>query len=267
MTKQQTDNGLPINHVSKGKHESVDFKKTSNKVALVKHIYENFDSYIESGSITTQDYLKNPDFEPSDYSGNKTLPQPKVVTSYCQADNGFWIELLRHSDIIAKRYNNSDNDEEYIYKVGEVSRWRRTAHEFTMPKNHGDHLIEMIKFQLADQLAMNMYKSWEGYDKYLKVKKFIQQYKETPIVEKRRDYYNDEYNGVLGKEVTFDDDVWSDTRDSHSITLSFGVSSYGYEEGKLLEVTFNFRDADKGLLYKKEGSAKLHYLSSLSVHP
>lgn len=247
--------------------KDVDFKKTSNKVALVKHIYENFNSYIESGSITTQDFLENPDYQPSDYSGNKTLPQPKVVTSYNTNNHLpiiFWGELLKHKDIIARRYNNSDDDENYIYKVGEVSRWRRTAHEFTMPKSsykNGDYLelIEMIKFQLADQLAMIMYSSWERYDKYLRVKKFIQQYKETPIVEKRKDYYTDQYNGVIGNEVTFDDDVWSDDTDNHSITLSFGVSHYGYEVGKLLEVTFNFRDKHNGLLYKKEGEIKLHY--------
>ena len=66
--------------------KDVDFKKTINKVALVNHIYENFDSYIESGSITAQDFLANPDYKPSDYSREKTIPQPRVVTSYCQPD-------------------------------------------------------------------------------------------------------------------------------------------------------------------------------------
>jgi hypothetical protein len=104
-----------------------------------------------------------------------------------------------------------------------------------------------------------MYSAWEDYNKYLKIKSFIQQYKEKPIVERRKDYYTDEFNGVIGDEITFEDDVWSADRDRHSITLSFGVSSYGYTVGKMLEVTFNFRDANQGLLYKKEGKAKLHY--------
>ena len=117
----------------------------------------------------------------------------------------------------------------------------------------------MIKFHLADQIAMRMYSAWEDYDQYLKIKSYIQQYKEKPIVERRKDYYSDEYNGVIGDEITFEDDVYSDERDWHSITLSFGVSDYGYDVGKLLEVKFNFRCKHGDLLYKKEGKAELHY--------
>ena len=249
-------------------NKDVDFKKPINKVALVNHIFDNFDSYIEGGTITTQDFLPNPDYDSAKhYSREKTLPQPKVVTQYCgnptiKSDNEFWMAILKHEDIVAKMYNNSDDDGEYIYKVGEVSRWRNTIHEFKKIKNEfvpDIALISMIKFHLADQLAMHMYSAWEDYDKYLKVKTFIEKYKETPIVERRKDYYTDEFNGVIGNEITFDDDVWSDDRDRHSLTLSFGVSSYGYDVGKLLEVTFNFRCEHGDLLYKQKGEIELHY--------
>jgi len=242
--------------------KDVDFKKTINKVALVNHIYENFDSYIESGTVTTQDFLANPDYKPSDYSREKTLPQPKVETVYMTGFEKFWMDLLKHEDIISKMYKNPDNDDEYIYKIGEVSRWRNTIHEFKKTKGEFEPdiaLISMMKFHLSDQIAMHMYSAWEDYDEYLKIKSFIQQFKEKPIVEKRKDYYTKEFNGVIGNEVTFDDDVWSDDRDNHSITLSFGVSSYGYDVGKLLEVTFKFRCEHGGLLYKQKGEAKLHY--------
>ena len=248
-------------------HKKVDFKNPMNKVQLVKHIYENFDSYFRGGQIITQDFVANPDYKPSDYSREKTLRQPKVATDYTtKIIDKFWSDLLKHTDIISKMYRNSTDDGSYIYKVKEVSRWRRTLYEFTKSKvDFGDGkqrpIIEMIKFHLADQIAMHMYSAWEDYDKYQKVKTFIQQFNETPIVEKRRNYYtNSDYNGVLQKdEVKFDDDVWSADRDRHSIILSFGVSSYGHDVGKLLEVTFNFVDADRGLLYKQKGEINLHY--------
>ncbi len=239
-----------------------------HKVALVNEIFENFDTYIESATITTQDFLANPDYDSAKhYSSDKTLPQPKVVTEYQgavvkQEHNDFWMDLLKHEDLISKMYKNSDNEGEYIYKVGEVSKWRNTLHEFKRIKGElvpDIALISMIKYHLCDQLAMRMYSAWEDYDEYLKIKSFIQQYKEKPIVERRKDWYTDEYNGVIGNEITFEDDVWSNDRDTHSITLSFGVSGYGYTVGKLLEVTFNFRDANRGLLYKQKGEAKLYY--------
>jgi hypothetical protein len=244
--------------------KDVDFKKSKNKVALVNHIYENFDSYITSGTITTQDFLANPDYDSAKhFSREKTLPQPKVETVYnTEIINKFWMDLLKNEDIISKMYKNSDDDGEYIYKVGEVSKWRNTIHEFKRIKGEFEPdiaLISMIKYHLSDQLAMRMYSAWGDYDEYLKIKSFIQQFKEKPIVERRKDYYTDEFNGVIGNEISFEDDVWSDDRDSHSITLSFGVSSYGYTVGKLLEVTFNFRDTNRGLLYKQKGEAKLHY--------
>ena len=249
--------------------KDVDFKKTSNKVALVNHIYENFDSYFESGTIITQDFLKNPDYDPSEsYMREKTLPQPKVETQYCGNPtinsnyNEFWSDLLEHEDIISKMYKNSDDDYFHIYKVGQVSKWRNTIHEFKRIKGELSPdiaLVDMIKFHLSDQIAMHLYSAWEDYDQYLKIKTFIQQFKDKPIVEKRKDYYSDEFNGVIGNEITFDDDVWSDNRDRHSLTLSFGVSSYGYDVGKLLEVTFNFKCEHGDLLYKQKGEAELHY--------
>ena len=248
--------------------KDVDFKKPIHKVALVNHIFENFDTYIESATITTQDFLANPDYDSAKhYSREKTLPQPKVVTEYQgavvkQEHNDFWMDLLKHEDIIAKMYTNSDNEGEYIYKVGEVSKWRNTIHEFKKIKGEFEPdlaLVSMIKFHLSDHIAMRMYSAWEDYDKYLKVKTFIEKYKETPIVERRKDYYTDEFNGVIGNEITFDDDVWSDDRDRHSLTLSFGVSGYGYTVGKLLDVTFNFRCEHGDLLYKQKGEIELHY--------
>ena len=176
--------------------------------------------------------------------------------------------ILKHEDIVAKMYNNSDNEGEYIYKVGEANKWRNTIHEFKRIKGEFEPdiaLTSMIKYHLADQIAMRMYSAWEDYDQYLKIKSFIQQFKEKPIKEKRKDWYTDKYNGVIGNEITFEDDAWSDDNDWHSITLSFGVSDYGYDVGKLLEVTFNFRDAEQGLLYNKPCSAslklKVYYIS------
>ena len=248
--------------------KDVDFKKPIHKVALVNHIFENFDTYIESATITTQDFIPNPDYDSSKhYSREKTLPQPKVVTQYCgnptiKSDDKFWNDILKHEDIVAKMYKNSDNEHEHIYKVGEVSRWRRTIHEFKRIKGEfvpDIALVSMIRYHLSDQLAMRMYSAWEDYDKYLKIKSFIQQFKEKPIKEKRKNYYTDEFNGVIGNEISFEDDVWSDDAYTHSITLSFGVSDYGYEAGKLLEVTFNFRCNHGDLLYKQEGKATLRY--------
>ena len=239
--------------------KDVALKQSENKVALVKHIMKNFDSYIVSGSITLQECISNPDYDSSKhYSWEKIKKKPQVVITYEKFDDTFWQEALKHKDNIEKQFK-SKVDWVYKYTIHPVYSHMGERHDYTLDMEHKNALVEMIKCELADRIASNLHDCWNDYTHYIRVKNVIEKYRETPIVEQRRDHkWNTEFNGVLGKnEVVCEDDSDYGTANEHNITLNYS----GYNtEGMNVSLTFRLREPNHdGLLYMKKGAITYRY--------
>jgi len=238
--------------------KDVALKQSENKVALVKHIMKNFDSYIVSGSITLQECISNPDYDSSKhYSWEKVKKKPQVVITYDKFDDTFWQEALKHKDNIVKQFK-SKVDGEYIYTIHPHYSHRGVRLDYILDMESKNALVEMIKCELADRVASNLNDSWSEYNKYSRVKNVIKKYRETPIVEHRRDHkWNTEFNGVIGKnEVVFEDDSDSSSNE-HNITLNY--SRYN-REGMNVSLTFRLKEPNHdGLLYIKKGAITYRY--------
>ena len=131
-------------------------------------------------------------------------------------------------------------------------------HDYILDMENKNALVEMIKCELADRIASNLHNAWIDYNKYIRVKNVIEKYRETPIVEQRRDHkWNTEFNGVLGKnEVVCEDDSDYGTANEHNITLNYSTYS---SAGMNVSLTFKLKADNDGLLYMKKGAIRYRY--------